>query len=180
MPNIPNYTNVAKRYSRTFEVSSTNKFESPFFVLAASTTGTAGQVVAYDTPEDVVKIAVSGSKNYQIAGFLLQDVKDLDGGNLKGYRNLNNTVVNYGDSVGVFQGGGVAYTKVYQGSCTLGTRLTVSSDGRGFLEPFTALVTADVIGVVEAVTSSKAPSNEPQQFSSASGNDWIRVRIFNL
>jgi hypothetical protein len=171
----PTNVNFAKRYSRSFDVVNPQAFTSPFFFMAASTSGSAGQVVMYDTTEDTVKIATSGLDKFQVAGFLMQDVKDLDAGPVKGYRNLNNTTANMGDPVGVHQGYGVAFTKIYAGSPALKDKLGVN--GNGYLYSTSGNVAqSDILAVVEAVASSLTPSNEPSQ-TGASATDYIRIRI---
>lgn len=173
----PNLNNVV-RYSRTFNVLDPNAAISPFYFMAAATTGVAGDVVKYDTQADTVAIAASGALSHEIAGFLMQDVKDLDGGVVKGYRNLNNSVVNYGDNVGIWQGRGTAETKRYYGTApAVGNRLCVGTAGQ--LRVYGgALEVGDPIAVVEATVGSATV--EPQQLSTAGGNSFIRIRVYNL
>lgn len=175
------YLNNVKRYSRTFNVRTPNHFVSPFFFMTANTTGVAGHVLRYSsTGEDTVIIATSGTKNYQVAGFLMQDVKDLDAGAIKGYRNLNNTVENLGGNVGVAQGYFVADTKQYNGAPGLGDRLAVAKDNSGNLETYAATQTGDPIAVVESLVSPNQVSLEPTQFSTAGGNVFIRIKTYNI
>lgn len=170
----PTNTNFARRYSRSFDVVTPQSFTSPFFFMAAATTGSAGQVVKYGATEDTVEIAGLNATRYQVAGFLQQDVKDLDAGPVKGYRNLNNTVANLGDPVGVLQGFGVAFTKIYSGTPAVGQTLTSAANGYLLTGVASGI---DVLAVVEAVTSSISPSNEPAQTAAAAGNNYIRIRI---
>lgn len=174
------YQQNIHRYARTFDVVDPNAFIVPFFFMAAATTGVAGDVIAYSTTvEDTVTTVSSGALKYQIAGFLMQDIKDLDAGPLKGWRNPNNSVEHLGGNVGIWQGGGVAFTKRYVGTPAFGNRLCVNtSDGN--LSVFTALMAGDVLGVVEATTSSATPTIEPQQYTAGIGPDFIRVRISSL
>ena len=175
------YLQNVTRYGRTFQVVNPNHFVTPFYFMAASTTGVAGHVVKYDTQEDTIAIATSGSKAYEVAGFLMQDIKDLDAGPVKGYRNLNKTVENLGGNVGVLQGpGNVCFTKQYNGSPALGNRLTVAGDNSGNLAVYSTLMTSDPIAVVEATVSSVQPSIEPQQYSTTGGKNFIRIRTYNL
>jgi hypothetical protein len=174
---IPYWNNIPQRYARSFDVADVNFVGSPFFFMKANTTGVAGQLLKYETTEDTVSIATSGIKAYQVAGFLMQDVKDLDGGAVKGYRNLNNTVANLGDNVTVAQGKFIAFTKAYTGTVAAGDRLQVSKAGDGYLEAYSATNTGDVVAVAEAVSSSVTPTIEPQQLASASGKDFIRIRV---
>ena len=172
------YLQNVQRYSRTFQVLNPNHFISPFFFMAAATTGVAGQVVKYGTVESSVTTAGSGVKNYQVAGFLMQDVKDLDAGPIKGYRNLNNTVANLGDQVGVLVGpGNAALTKAYNGTPAVGDRLCVGANG--YLETWVAANTGDPIAVVEASGDAATTSLEPTQFTAA-GTSYIRIRTYNL
>lgn len=174
------YLNNVKRYSRTFNVRTPNHFISPFFFMAAATTGVAGHVMIYSTTiEDTVTIAASGALKHTIAGFLTQDVKDLDAGAIKGYRNLNNTVENLGGNVGIAQGQFIADTKQYNGSPALGARLCVN-DSTGNLSTYTSLMTGDPIAVVESLVAPNQVSLEPQQFSAASGNVFIRIKTYNI
>ncbi len=177
------YLNNVRRYGRTFQVLNPDHFVSPFYFMVAATTGVAGHVVQYHaTQEDTVQLAVSGILKHQVAGFLLQDVKDLDAGPVKGYRNKNNTVENLGGNVGVMplQPGSVCYTKQYTGTMTLGIRLTSAKNAGGNLEAYSATVnTGDPLAVVEAVTGSAQVSLEPQQLSAASGNAFIRIRVLS-
>jgi hypothetical protein len=174
----PLWNNIPQRYARSFDVADVNFTASPFFFMKANTTGVAGQVLQYDTTEDYVTTAQSGVKAYAVAGILMQDIKDLDGGAVKGYRNLNNTVDNLGANVLVAQGNFVGFTKTYVGTVALGNRLQVSAVTPGYLAAYAATNTGDVLGVVEAVSSSTTPTIEPQQLASGStGNDFIRVRF---
>ena len=173
------YTVTPVRYARTFEAVNLNQYLSPFYFMKAATTGVAGHALRYHTDEDYVDIAVSGMLKHQFAGFLMQDVKNLDGGAIKGYRNPNNTVEQNGGNVGVAQGFVVAFTKQYNGSPARGDRLCVN-DSTGNLTIYSSLMTGDPIAVVEATSSSVAPTVEPQQLSSASGNAFIRIKTFNL
>ncbi len=167
-------TNFARRYARSFDVVNPQAFVSPFFYMASATTGSAGQVVKYGSTEDTVAIAGTGETKFAVAGFLMQDVKDLDAGPVRGWRNLNNTVANLGDPVGVLQGFGVAFTRIYSGSMAVGTKL--GSNSVGYLAS-TNDSGVQVLAVVEAVTSSLTPSgNEPSQTGS-SVTDYIRIRI---
>ncbi len=176
----PNLQNV-QRYGRTFNVRTPNHFIAPFFFMAAATTGVAGHVLKYAATEDTVQIATSGLLKHQLAGFLMQDVKDLDAGAVKGYRNLNNTVENLGGNVGVAQGQFTADTKQYIGTPAVGDRLQVASDNSGNLAVYNALVTGDPIAIVEATVSSATVSIEPQQFAAAStGNAFIRIKTYNI
>lgn len=174
------YSQSIKRYARTFDVVDPNAFIAPFFFMAAATTGVAGDTVAYSsTQEDTVTTVTSGALKYQIAGWLMQDIKDLDAGPLKGWRNPNNSVEHLGGNVGVFQGGGSVFTKRYNGTPAFGNRLVVN-DNSGNLSVFTALMTGDVLGVVEAAASSATPTIEPQQYTAGIGPDFIRVRLSSL
>lgn len=173
------YQQNVQRYARTFDSLNPNAFVSPFFFMAAATTGVAGDVVKYST-EDTVAIATSGTLNYQVAGFLMQDVKDLDAGSVKGYRNPNKSVANLGDSVGVLQGGGPAMTKRYVGTPAVGNRLAVDKLNSGKLEVYASTQTGDPIAIVEAVTSSATPTVEPTQFTGTAAPDFIRIRIYNV
>lgn len=175
----PYLQNVA-RYSRTFNVRTPNHFIAPFFFMAANTTGVAGHVLKYSTTEDTVQIATSGTLRHQVAGFLMQDVKDLDAGAVKGYRNLNNTVEHLGGNVGVAQGNFTADTKQYNGTPAVGDRLAVAKDNSGNVETYASTQTGDAIAVVEATVSSAQVSLEPQQFSSTGGNAFIRIRTYGL
>lgn len=174
------YLQNVQRYARTFQVLNPDHFVNPFFYMAANTTGVAGQVVKYGAAEGSVEIAASGTQNYQVAGFLMQDVKDLDAGPVKGYRNLNNTVANLGDPVGVLVGAGnICLTKCYLGSPAVGDRLAVAKNGNGYLETYAATQTGSPIAIVEAVSTAAITSLEPTQFSSA-GTAPIRIRTYNL
>ena len=176
MPN-PLWIQQVQRYSRSFEYVNTNAFVSPFFFMAANTSGLAGAVLQYGTLEDTVMIAVSGVS--QSAGFLTQDVKDLDSGAVKGYRNLNNTVENLGGPVGVLQGPGqVCFTRVYVGAPAYKDTLTVSSNSAdgGAVATKGATWTSASIAVVEAVNSSQSITLETQQFSTTGNQAYIRIR----
>lgn len=173
------YLQNIQRYSRTFNPITPNAFVSPFYFMAAATTGVCGDVVSYST-EDTITIATSGALRHQIAGFLMQDVKDLDAGPVKGYRNYNNTVEHLGGNVGVLQSNGVAETKRYAGSPAVGARLCVAVGGHLRTYGSSTLETGDPLAVVEATVGSATPTIEPQQFSTAGGPDWIRIRIYNL
>ena len=180
MPQFNPYLQNVQRYARTFQVLNPNHFVNPFFYMGALQTGLAGEVVKYGTVEGSVEKATSGVLGYQVAGFLMQDVKDLDAGPVKGYRNLNNTVANVGDPVGVLVGAGnICLTKCYTGSPAVGTRLQVSKTVGGFLEAYSATNTGDVVAVVEAVSTAAITSLEPTQFTSA-GVAPIRIRTINL
>ncbi len=175
------YQNNVRRYARTFDVVDPNAFIAPFFFMKAATTGVAGDAVIYATssPEDTVDIATSGALKYQLAGWLMQDVKDLDAGPLKGWRNPNNSVEHLGGNVGVYQGGGTVYTKRYNGSPAYRDRLCVN-DSTGKFTVFTALMAGDVLGVVEAVAGAATPTVEPSQFGGTAAPDFIRVRLTAL
>ncbi len=178
MPFNPNLQ-IPQRYGRTFQTLALNPKVSPYFFMAAATTGVAGDVVKYHSSlEDTVDIAASGVTREEIAGFLLQDVKDLDAGAIKGWRNLNNTIANLGDNVGVLQDNIVAETKRYIGSPAYKAVLGVGAAGQ--LRVFNSGDNGDPIAVVEAVTSSVPTGTEPQQLASSSGKEFIRIRIYNL
>lgn len=175
------YLQNVQRYSRTFNVRTPNTFISPFFFMQGTQTGVAGHVVKYGTAgEDSITLATSGAKVSDIAGFLMQDVKDLDAGAVKGYRNLNNTVENLGGNVGVAQGSFVADTKQYNGTPAFKDKLAVAKDNSGNLETYAATQTGDAIAVVEATVGSAQVSLEPTQFSTAGGNTFIRIRTYGL
>lgn len=175
------YVNNISRYSRTFDTLDPNAFIAPFFFMAASTTGVAGDVVIYKTTgEDTLAPAASGALVHQIAGFLMQDVKDLDAGPVKGWRNPNNSVENLGGNVGVLQSNGPAVTKRYLGSPAYRDRLCVGQS-EGQLRTYGgSLETGDPLAIVESLTSHVTPSIEPTQYSTSGGNAWIRIRIYNL
>jgi hypothetical protein len=156
----PTNTNFARRYARSFDVVNPQAFVSPFFFMAASTTGVAGQVVKYGSTEDTVTQATLGDTRFQIAGFLMQDVKDLDAGPVKGYRNLQNTVANLGDPVGVLQGSAIAFTKAYNG--TPAAKDVLVADTNGYLAVGSGSG-VNILAIVEAIASSTTPSNEPSQ-----------------
>ncbi len=175
------YVNIISRYSRTFQVMTPNAFIAPFYFMKAAVTGVAGQVLKYDTLEDTVTVAGSGVTRDQVAGFLMQDVKDLDAGPVKGYRNLQQTVENLGGNIGVLQGSNnVCLTKAYTGSPALSNKLTVASNGYLRVYGSAALETGDPIAIVEATVSSTTPTIEPQQLTASNSPDWIRVRTYNL
>jgi len=148
-------------------------------VFHPCTTGLAGDVLSYST-EDTVTTAPSGSLRHQFAGFLLQDVKDLDAGSVRGWRNLNNTVANLGDNVGVLQSNESCETKRYTGTIAVGDRLQVAKGGQGKLEAFSATNTGDAIAVVESTVSSIPVGTEPQQLAAGAGVNYIRIRVYNL
>lgn len=181
---IPNNVNSINptRYGRTFQVLSLNPNISPFYYMAAATTGVAGDVLKYtgSANEETVSQATSGALRHELAGFLLQDVKDLDAGAVRGYRNLNNTVANLGDNVGVLQDNVLAETKRYTGTVAVGDRLTVHKEGILRKYGVAALEGGDPIAVVEATVSSVPQTTEPAQLSSSSGNNFIRIRVYNL
>ncbi len=182
MPFNPNLNNV-KRYARTFSVLNPEHFVAPFYFMVANTTGVAGHVLQYTAgQEDTVSIATSGALRHTIAGFLMQDVKDLDAGPIKGYRQFNNTVEQLGGNVGVLQGSNnVCLTKQYVGSPAYRDRLAVATDNSGNLQTYAATQTGDPIAVVEAVASAVAPTIEPTQLNpSQAGNAYIRIRTYNL
>ncbi len=181
MPYNPN-TVTPQRYGRTFQVLSLNPNISPYYFMAAATTGVAGDLLKYHaTDEETVQLATSGTLRHQFAGFLLQDVKDLDAGAVRGWRNLNNTVANLGDNVGVLQDNALCETKTYTGSVAVGQRLVTAPAGQGKLVTYnSAINTGDPIAVVEAVTASVPQSTEPQQLSTSSGNNFIRIRVYNF
>lgn len=173
------YSQNIKRYARTFDVIDPVAFIAPFFFMKASTTGVAGDAVIYSTAEDTVDIATSGALKYQLAGYLMQDIKDLDAGPLKGWRNPNNSVEHLGGNVGVYQGGGTVFTKRYNGTPAFKDRLCVNtSDGR--LTVFTSLMAGDVLGTVESVAGAATPTVEPTQYTGTAGPDFIRVRLTAL
>lgn len=175
------YSQNVSRYGRTFDALDPNAFIAPFFFMKANTTGVAGDLVQYETTEDTVGPAVSGILLYNVAGFLMQDVKDLDAGAVRGWRNPNNSVEHLGGSVGVLQSNGPAMTKRYVGTPAIGTRLTSAKDGRGKLETYHATQnTGDAVAVVEAVVSSDTPTVEPAQFTGTAAPDFIRIRIYGL
>lgn len=174
------YVNTPSRYARTFQAISPVHNLGNFF-MAANTTGVAGDLVKYSTADDEITVATSGISAYQVAGFLMQDVKDLDAGAVKGYRNPYNTVEHLGGSVGVLQTNSIALTKRYVGTPTVGTRLTSAKLLNGQLETYSATAnTGDPVAVVEAVTSSDTPSVEPAQFTGTAAPDFIRIRIYGL
>lgn len=182
MPFNPNLNNV-KRYSRTFLIENPNHFVSPFYFMVAATTGVAGHVVKYTAgKEDTVSLATSGTLAYQVAGFLMQDVKDLDAGAIKGYRQFNNTVENLGGNVGVLQGpGNVCLTRQYNGSPAYLDRLAVAKDNSGNLETYASTQTGDPIAIVESVASAAQPTIEPTQFATGgNGNAYLRIRTYGL
>lgn len=182
MPFNPEINNVT-RYARTFIVRNPNHFVAPFYFMVANTTGVAGHVLQYTAgAEDTVSIAQSGALRENIAGFLMQDVKDLDAGPIKGYRQFNNTVEDLGGNVGVLQGSNnVCLTKQYNGSPAYRAKLAVAKDNSGNLETYAATQTGDAIAVVEAVAGAAAPTIEPTQLSpSNAGNAYIRIRTYNL
>ncbi len=182
IPNNANSINPS-RYGRSFNVLSQYINIAPFFFMASAQTGVAGDVLQYNgTNEESVTLAASGIVRHQIAGILLQDVKDLDAGAVRGWRNLNNSVANLGDNVGVLQGPVpfLAETKRYTGSVTLFGRLQVAKAGQGQLEAFSATNTGDAIAVVEATVSSVPQSTEPAQLSSSSGNNFIRIKVYGI
>jgi len=174
------YTNpntfVPSRYSRSFNVLGQNPRISPLFSMAAATTGVAGDVLAYNT-EDTVVPASSGALRYQVAGFSMQDVKNLDSGAVRGWRNLNNTVANLGDFIGVLQSNELAETKRYTGTPADFANLCV--DSVGMLRTKTALDTGDYFAVVESTVSSIPQATEPSQFGTSATN-YIRIKILNL
>lgn len=173
---VPNWSNIPQRYARSFDVINVNFVGSPFFFMHAATTGVAGMVMAYDTVEDYVNVATSGTTNYSVAGFLMQDVKDLDSGAVKGYRNLNNTVANLGDNVTIAQGNFAAFTKTYNGSPAFGNQLQVSTTRPGYLEAYAASNTGSVIAIVEAINSPQSPTIEPPQLATTvTGPQFIRI-----
>jgi len=175
------YIQNISRYSRTFDPLGPNKFTAPFFFMAAATTGVAGDLVSYSaTIENTVSQAASGVALTSLAGFLMQDVKNLDAGALKGWRNPNNSVVNLGDNVGVYQDNGPILTKRYvSAGATLGVTLTSAADGNGRLQATSATTnTGAAVGVIEAVTSTATPTIEPSQYGTAAAPDFIRVRIY--
>lgn len=182
MPFNPDINNV-KRYSRTFSVLNPNHFVAPFYFMVSATTGVAGHVLKYTAgAEDTVSIATSGSLRNEIAGFLMQDVKDLDAGPIKGYRQFNNTVEDLGGNVGVLQGtNNVCLTRQYNGSPAYRDRLAVAKDNSGNLETYASTQTGDAIALVEAVASASQPTGEPTQFATGgNGNAYIRIRTYNL
>lgn len=174
------YVNTPSRYARTFQSLNPAAFIGNFFMLA-NTTGVAGDLMKYSS-EDTVTLTTSGVAAYQIAGFLMQDVKDLDAGSVKGYRSPFNTVEHLGGSVGILQQNGPALTKRYVGSPAVGARLQAAplAGDTGKLATYAALNTGDPIAVVEAVTSSDTPTVEPAQFSGTAAPDFIRIRIYGL
>lgn len=100
------------------------RYEKPFEVLGGylahnfltSPSGSAfleGTVVSFDSSQRAV-VAASGAGD----GFAIQTVADLS--TLKGRRNLNQTVVNKGDAIGVAYGNGLAATKIHEGSGNIG------------------------------------------------------------
>ena len=173
------YVQNISRYSRTFDPIMPNAFVSPFYFMAANTTGVQGDALQYSsTIEDTVQIATSGIASYQIAGFLMQDVKQLDTGSLKGWRNPNNSIVNVGDNVGILQTNGPAMTKRYSGTPTLLNQLTVDPSASGKLIVYTGSNnTTGQIAIVEAVSSSATPTVEPSQYGGTAAPDFIRIRI---
>lgn len=178
MPYVPNTFSPSRKF-RTFQTLSPTNTISPFYFMIAATTGVAGHALKYSTTDEtVVQIATSGLLTYQFAGFLTQDVKDLDGQGVRGYRNLNSFTANLGDSVGVAQSNGLYETAQYNGTPTLGQRLCVN-DSTGNLTVYSALMTGDPLAVVEATVGSVPTRLEPQQFSSANtGNNLIRIRVY--
>lgn len=175
------YGEIAQRYSRTFNVADPNVVNKSFYFMAASTTGVAGDVVQYDTAEDTIAIATSGSRRDQVAGFLMQDVKDLDAGAVKGYRNMNNSVEHLGGNVSVLQDNTIAFTKRYLGTPAVGDRLMLDELDSGKLMTFDANNDGFELARVEATTSADTPNVEPTQLSSGGlAEDWIRIRIFGL
>jgi len=142
--------------------------------MASSTTGVAGQAVEYGSTEDTVTLAGASTHRHQLAGFLMQNVKDLDAGPVKGYRNLNNSEADLGDSVGVLQGAAVAFTKTYKGSPA--AKDLLSTDAEGYLIVNSATSGTEIVAIVEAITSSATPSIEPTQ-TSTTPTDYIRIRI---
>lgn len=165
------------RYARTFNALDPNAFVSPFFFMAAATTGVAGQVVAYDLTgdEETVTIADGIVGPSGVAGFLVQDVKDLDAGAVRGWRNLNNSTANLGDNVGVLQSNGVVETTSYNGTPVRGDVVALGPNGL-----LTTDHSTDPIGRVEATVDSVPASREPAQTSTAGGNSLIRVRVYGL
>ncbi len=178
MPYNPN-TFIPTRYGRTFQVLNQNPRISPMYFMAAATTGCAGDVLAYGV-EDTVAPAVSGALRHQIAGFLLQDVKDLDAGAVRGWRNLNNTVANLGDNIGILQSNELCETKRYTGSPAVKDRLCVDSVGQLRTYGSSSLETGDPIAVVESTVSSVPVATEPQQKSTSGGPNFIRIKVYNL
>lgn len=173
-------TSYPTRYARTFNWLDPNAFVSPYFFMTASTTGVAGDLVEYNTAVEVdtIKIATSGALRSAIAGFLTQDVKDLDGGAVRGWRNLNNSVANLSDNVGVLQSNGLIETTRVEGTLSRGNTVQASANSNGRLQAVDSLTAGTVLGVVEAA-SVRASSNEPAQ-GSATADSLVRIRIYGL
>lgn len=173
-------TFAPSRKARTFNYLDPNAFVSPYFFMAAATTGVAGDLLEYDTASavDTVKIATSGAQRQALAGFLTQDVKDLDSGAVRGWRNLNNSTANLTDNIGVLQSNGLIETTEYDGTLARGNRVAVGPLGNGNLAAYAALDTGAVLGVVEAI-GTQASSIEPSQFGSTA-KDLVRIRIYGL
>ena len=127
---------------------------------------------------DTVKIATSGALQDAIAGFLTQDGKDLDSGAVRGWRNLNNSTVNYGDNVGILQSNGLIETTRVVGTLSRGNKVQVADAGTGKLQAYDSLTAGAVLGVVEAA-SVAASSNEPAQ-GTATADSLVRIRIYGL
>ena len=171
------YVQNISRYSRTFDPLSPNAFVAPFYFMAGTVTGVAGDVVQYGTQDDTVTTAVSGVASTSVAGFLMQAVLNLDSGALKGWRNPNNSVANVGDNVGVLQSNTPCLTKRYIGSLVRGNAVTVDASGTGQLVVTSAGNTGPTLGVVEATTTTTTPTVEPSQYGTAISPDFIRVRV---
>ncbi len=173
--------NPVQRYSRTFNPLEPVFLSSPFFFMTAGVTGVAGDVLAYTATQDTVNLAASGALRHELAGFLMQDVKNLDAGPVKGYRNYQNSVENLGGNVGVMKSNVLAETTRVVGTPAIGTRLATAKDGKGKLEAYNAASNnGDPIAVVEANAGVNSASVEPQQFATATAPTFFRIRIYNL
>lgn len=173
-----------RRATRNFDVLK-GGIVNPNFFMKASTSGVAGQALKYDTTENTVDIAAARTSRYMLAGFLLQDVRDLSA--LNGYRNWTaNSVANFGDAVGVVQGPTLVMTRTYVGSPVVGDLLEV--DANGYLAVSTVALNATSasglhVGIVEAVQDGElnpGTNIEPSQGgqTTPSNRNFIRVKLF--